>query len=170
MTYAVSTFQPLRPAWRGSQQRKAWLFPPLLSRPHYLPFLLHIASFLFPLPPFLYSSVQISTHSAAHSFFFSLATYCFLSFSLSTIHLSTHLFICPSIHPSNQPTIYLHPRPPIHLHTYPFIHLLICSSIHQPIYPDTHPITHPPFYLSFHLLIHSSLYSFIHPPTHHSST
>ena len=79
-----------------------------------------------------------------------------------SFYLSTYIYVCISIHPSNYLSI-----PPLILLDYPSIH----PSIHPSIYPFTSPFilptTHPSIHPSIHpLSIHSSIHPFICPSIH----
>ena len=80
-----------------------------------------------------------------------------------SFYLSTYIYVCISIHPSNYLSI-----PPLILLDYPSIHPSIHSPVHssfqQPIHPSIHPyILYPSIHPSVHLSIHSSTHSSIYP-------
>ena len=75
-----------------------------------------------------------------------------------SFYLSTYIYVCISIHPSNYLSI-----PPLILLDYPSIHPSIYPFTSPFILPTTHPSIHP----SIHpLSIHSSIHPFICPSIH----
>ena len=75
-----------------------------------------------------------------------------------SFYLSTYIYVCISIHPSNYLSI-----PPLILLDYPSIHPSIHLSIHQSIHPSNNPSIHPSIHTSS---IHPSIHPFICPSIH----